>query len=92
MGPDERARSVAGEVNRGVLPARSTHLVNEVVSAAAGISQQYTGSPDGDANRHRGIPEAESASFIKEVHQKEVHQVACPGSGAPGQAELDATA
>ena len=83
MEPDERPRSVTG----GVLPAGSAHLVNEVVRAAAGGPQQYTGRLMGDAHRHRGIPQAEWASSWRTcVSSLTRFQV------APKQSELDATA
>jgi hypothetical protein len=63
MGPDERARSVTGEAHRGVLPAGSAHLVNEVVGAAAGGPQQYTGRLMG-----RGSPPRDPGGRVGVLH------------------------
>jgi hypothetical protein len=49
MEPDEGFRSVNGEATGEVLAAGSVHLVNEVVRAAAGGPQQYSGRLMGDA-------------------------------------------
>jgi hypothetical protein len=56
MEPDERPRSVTLEAHRGVLPAGSAHLVNEVVRAAAGGPQQYTGRLMGTRIATAGSP------------------------------------
>jgi hypothetical protein len=68
MEPDERPRSVTARPTRGVLPAGSAHLVNEVVRAAAGGPQQYTGRLMGPRIATAGFPR-ERASFMEDEHR-----------------------
>jgi len=85
MEPDERPRSVTGEAHRGVLPA-GTPSERGGVRGRRRPSAVH-GSPDGDAHRHGGIPQAEWASVMEDVNSSPTRfQV------PPRQAELDATA
>jgi hypothetical protein len=87
MEPDERPRSVTGEAHRGVLPAGSAHLVNEVVRAAAGGPQQYTGRLTGTRIATAGSPRPSGRpSWRTCISSPTRFQV------PPRQAELDATA
>ncbi|TMR95347.1 group I truncated hemoglobin [Nonomuraea basaltis] len=57
------------EAHHRVSPAGFKFLVTEMICAAAGGPQQYSGRTMGDSHRHLAIAEDEWESFMDDLHQ-----------------------